>query len=457
MTYLNILHFLSTYAYSDKIIFVIVSILVVVLIIDTSVNKIYYFTFNQSPLGWRVFLFIGVSSVSLVGLHLISRFVKQRSEHIRNRKLLHTNELDKIVMISQFLLTAIIIFVILQITIMSHYNVILLTSAAWISYITAITMMGILTQKFFSWFKTNRNSTVFLYGLSSVMVVINAVFIITFLSATLNNASVYARPHIGTGYPFFNLGPVTDILNFGYVISSILSFMLWWIATISVLRHYSQKSKKRYWFILIIPLVYFLVQFQPLFVNLFSSFLASDPVSFSITYTLIFTISKPVGGILFSIAFWAVARKIQRSNAVRNYIIISAYGLVLLFVSNQGAILASAPYPPFGLATVSFMGLASYLILVGIYSSAISVSEDSKLRKSIRNFAMNEAKLVDSIGTAEMEQEIQRRVIDMTKVTQDIMTEETGVQPSLNEEDIKQYLLKVIEEVKAVKKEDDNI
>src|SRR5215831_11956583 len=149
----------------------------------------------------------------------------------------------------------------------------------------------------------------------------------------------------------------------GYVTSTVLSFMLWWVATVFLLRYYSARvRRKTYWIILGLPLVYFLVQFQPLFLDLFSSFLGSQPVLFSTIYTLIFTLSKPVGGILFGIAFWATARKLDYNNPVRNYIMISAYGLVLIFVSNEASVLVSAPYPPFGV--VSFMGLPSYLVLV---------------------------------------------------------------------------------------------
>ena len=84
----------------------------------------------------------------------------------------------------------------------------------------------------------------------------------------------------------------------------------------------------------------------------------------------------------------------------------------MIFASEQAIILVNKPYPPFGLPTISFLGLSSYLLLlIGIYSSAISVSEDSKLRQSIRNSALRETKLLDSIGMAQMEQEIQRRVI----------------------------------------------
>jgi DNA-binding protein Fis len=76
----------------------------------------------------------------------------------------------------------------------------------------------------------------------------------------------------------------------------------------------------------------------------------------------------------------------------------------------------------------------------GVYSSAISVSEDSKLRQSIRNSALKETKMLDSIGMAQMEQEIQRRVIALTKQNQDRIAEESGIHSSLTEEDMKEYL-----------------
>ena len=47
-----------------------------------------------------------------------------------------------------------------------------------------------------------------------------------------------------------------------------------------------------------------------------------------------------------------------------------------------------------------------------------------------------------------MEQEIQKKVITFTKRIQDNMTEETGIQSSLTDEDMKEYLEQVIREVK---------
>jgi hypothetical protein len=193
-------------------------------------------------------------------------------------------------------------------------------------------------------------------------------------------------------------------------------------------------------------LVYFLLQFLPPFQSIITALPQSESVFF--LYTFIFTFSKPIGGILFGIAFWVIARSLGRSNIIRNYMIISAYGLVLMFISNQAVLLVNIFYPPFGIVTISLMGLSSYLLLLGVYSSAISVSEDSKLRQSIREFTLAEPKLLDSIGTAHMEQEIEKRVLALTKQNQDRMAEETGIQSSLTDDDVKEYLEQVIKEVK---------
>jgi hypothetical protein len=129
--------------------------------------------------------------------------------------------------------------------------------------------------------------------------------------------------------------------------------------------------------------------------------------------------------------------------------IISAYGLVPLFASNQAIVLVTAPYPPFGLATISFMGLSAYLVVVGIYSSAVSVSLDVGLRKTIRKSVMEQSKLLDSIGTAQMEQELQSRVLTITRKMSDKMEEETGVEASMTEEDMKQHLNNVLKEIRT--------
>jgi hypothetical protein len=157
---------------------------------------------------------------------------------------------------------------------------------------------------------------------------------------------------------------------------------------------------------------------------------------------------------MFGIGFWMTARNIHKDNVVRSYLIISGCGFVLLFTSNQAVILTFTQYPPYGLVTASFVGLASYLVLVGIYSSAISISQDASLRREIRRLAIRESKFLDNIGTTQLEQEIIKRVVTVAKKHSHIITEKSGIEPSLSEHDMKLYMEEVMREIKTSRKKD---
>jgi len=416
---------------------------------DVSFVRIYSISSNNSALlGARMVIFAIIAGVYVVTQYLILEFVKRSSAEIRSKEHLHLRLIHRTVTISQYVITALIVSIIIEMMVTSAYNTSLVVVVTGISYMLATAMLGLLAQRFFIWFKSNRSLVVLLYGLSSVMLAINAVFTFAFVGSILLNSEAYLHSFSGASFsPFIAPGSLADILNSPYIITTILSFMISWVATIVILRHYSSKLKElRYGMILSLPLIYFLLQFLPPFQDIITALPQSEFIFF--LYTLIFTFSKLIGGILFGIAFWVIARSLRRESIVRDYMIISAYGLVLIFISNQAVLLVNLIYPPFGVVTVSFMGLSSYLLLLGVYSSAISVSEDSKLRQSIKQVALREPKLLDSIGTAQMEQEIQKRVLAATKKTQELLTEETGIQSSLSEDDMKLYLQQVIEAVR---------
>jgi hypothetical protein len=122
---------------------------------------------------------------------------------------------------------------------------------------------------------------------------------------------------------------------------------------------------------------------------------------------------------------------------------LSAYGVAMLAVKVQASIIQNS-YPPFGVSASSFVSLASYLFSLGFYFSAISISQNVLLRQSIRKYIIRESKLLDNIGSAQMEQQIQNQVIDLTKRHSDQMTQDTGVIPSPNEEEIRKYMHEVL-------------
>jgi hypothetical protein len=169
-----------------------------------------------------------------------------------------------------------------------------------------------------------------------------------------------------------------------------------------------------------------------------------QPFLFGVVFTLIYNSAYAMGGLLLGLAFWTIARSVNKGTT-KSYLLISAIGIALLFSANHSSIaVANAPYPPFGIASVWFLGLASYFLLFGIYSSALSITRDLELRQEIRRSVEKQSSLLHSIGTSEMEYQIQKNVINIYKK----LPADAEPQSSLEEEDIKQYIEEVIRKIK---------
>jgi hypothetical protein len=331
--------------------------------------------------------------------------------------------------------------------------VVLLTTCVTISYVFAIIMMAILCHRFFSWFRLNKSYVISLYGLSSIMLAANAGITLWLVNSILLALPVQVMPHPTLNAPSFNANPVNITLNYAYVITTIASFIITWCATtIGLLKNYTHRTGKfTYWLLLILPLAYFVSQFLVFSLGLLGPVLILNPIFYGILFTILFTLTKPIGGIIFGIGFWMIARNIRKNNVIRNYLIISAYGFLLLFASNQAIVLTFAYYPPFGLVTISFVGLSAYLVLLGIYSSAISMSKDASLRREIRRLAIKESKLLDSIGSAQIEDEVRKRVLHIARLNKSDLGE-AGLPSALDEEDVNRYLGDVLKEINTIKK-----
>ena len=147
-----------------------------------------------------------------------------------------------------------------------------------------------------------------------------------------------------------------------------------------------------------------------------------------------------------------MVRRFSSNNIVRRYMIISAYGLILLFVSNQAIVLVNFSYPPFGLATISFYWEYQLLNLSRCIFFGDFVSHDMELRKTIRRYTINQSKMLDNIGFAQMEQEIEKQVMTISKEKEKDMMQQSGLPASIDEENVKQYLDHVINEIRDSKK-----
>lgn len=381
--------------------------------------------------------------------YLVIGFVKHK---IRNSKLYTKTKFGlafKIVAAVQIVLFLLLVLVILQMIFISKYSILLLKASVDISYSLGFIALAILTYKYAGWSIHNRNPLVIVYLLATCMICLNSIFTILSLNSEFDNRPDYIRYARALAGGF---SPGANIFTKPLDVTYALSFLFTWIATAMLLYSYYNKNNKLiYWIAMSVPILYFFSLIQPFVLNLFFSNISNSTYS-GITYTFFIYSVKPIGGILFGIAFWRMSKTIGHIQ-IRNYMIIAAYGMMLMFTSNQPTGLIQAPYPPFGLVTTAFFGLAAFLFLIGVYSSAISVSQDSNIRRYINNYA-KQLTFLGGIGSVEMEKEIERiakNLMTEVKIRSEDSEETTGIPSSLKEQDIKEYFKVAIEEARKNK------
>jgi hypothetical protein len=251
---------------------------------------------------------------------------------------------------------------------------------------------------------------------------------------------------------FIRADSLQAFFNNIFPILSILSFVFSWIASSIMLKEYSNKvgGTIKYWIIVSIPLIFYISQF---FVQLNSQIIfqltSSNITSFSITLTIIFIFSKLIGGLLFGIPFWIIAKTINNS-AIKTSMTIAGFGFVFLFLTNQANGMVVTPYPPFGITTSLFFGFSSFLLMIGFYCSAIYISENRDIRKLIKNDILK-YDLLSQMGSRFIEDKTISYINQIKKSTKnELFVDYPGL--FLNDEDIKQYIKNVINEISKKKK-----
>ena len=176
------------------------------------------------------------------------------------------------------------------------------------------------------------------------------------------------------------------------------------------LRIYLKKIRPAFFYLVFsIPLIYFLLKSLPFFTTFIASLIAYSPTFYGALYSLTFSGTGPLGGILFSMVLLAFSRRVDNVS-VRNYLSISALGMLLFFIANQNPPFQESLLPPFGLISKSFIGLSCYMILVGIYSTVTHLSR----RNTLTNVVLKELsrdRLFSSAVRSEHEMQV-RGVID---------------------------------------------
>jgi hypothetical protein len=423
--------------------------LIAVLIIDTSLVKIYdLIQKNLIQLQNKLVLFSVNSSLCLLLQIFLIRYIQNTLKLDRLNKTLKVKSFYIISLVSLSVLGSLIGFLIFQMFYYNYYDTVLSIAIITISYGTAASLMIWLSLLFFSWYRSRHNLIVLLYFVSMSVIAFNLI-----MTASFSSVKVSERPH-HTGEYIGGGGDISGgrhlLLDNIYRVSSFMSFFSIWTTTAILMNYYKEKLINAiiYWLILGLPLVYFLITYfyQFFLAKLLISYIVIDPITVSIALSAFLSLSKPVGGLIFGAAFWNISKTVGYEVNIKTYMIISGWGIFLIFAANQASAQMLTPYPPFGLATTTILTTASYLMLLGIYNSARLVSANNELRRFIHKRAL-ESKLLGAIGHAEMEKEIQNTVKQVNRDKSELEKEmEEPVE--LDEMELEKYIEFVVKEVR---------
>jgi hypothetical protein len=202
----------------------------------------------------------------------------------------------------------------------------------------------------------------------------------------------------------------------------------------------------KYFSLLSIPLIYYIFPFENYFGNLFYPLLPSSPIFIGLLYILIFSATKQVGALVFSLVFWT-ASSLVYDDQIRKSLLLSSIGVAIFYGSIAIAPLQFHVYPPYGLITEAFIPLGAYLLFVGIFTSAKHISRDAELRKEFYKSAASQLTLLKAIGVSQMEKELEEETKSLEKHFRLSEREEDYLHEQLEEENAKQILHDVLNEL----------
>jgi hypothetical protein len=413
--------------------------------------------------SFGVILFITMSiTVFFAGLYALRHYMVALRKELEAPSFF--NRLYKATPIFLYALLVIFGAIIVEMVLFSQYSSYLLILILLISTV-AILFFGFRTYKFLSWFNSSANKRhnimILAFAVSAMLLCISTTVAITL---DIKELVVSRPPSIDPNFPASNsiasrhLTSIELIIHlYGFLVPQVTAIAI--AETVAVaffLRYFKdQIGRATFWTIIILPPVLFLTGvFGPQFLKSTGSEMVYMESRFLI-FRVIGTAGWVLADFVIAYAYILVAKTLGREitssrNKIINYLIIAAFATILISPTTNNWITNNS-YPPFGAIQRAFLVLASFLFSIGIYSVALSVAQDSELRHLARKY-VKEYALLDTLGNAQENAEIMRKLVKLIHQHADAMEKETGVKSSmLDDNEARRYLDLVIVETRGKK------
>jgi hypothetical protein len=346
----------------------------------------------------------------------------------------------------QYSAIGILITILFQIVFTSEYNVYLLETVAGINLITSSILLAILSSRFIRAFMNVSSIVVLAYSVGIAALSLSGIITFIYIDSFLQRKPDYITSLYN---PWTSYAPTTVSQIFSaYQLIGIISFVTLWIATVFLTNHYASRTKTKYWIIVSLPIIYFASIYLITYLehlHLLELLGISDNPVYGYIYNLFLNTVKTAGGILFGFAFFAISRKISHVQ-LKQSIIMTGIGLILLFGANASSLIIMTTYPPWGIISITFMIVGAYFIVIGLDSAGLYLATDSSLRKIIQISPLKDYEILKSLGQAKVQDAVLSRVQYVSKQVIDELESNNLVRTSLEPVDIRQYIQEVIRE-----------
>jgi hypothetical protein len=425
----------------------LISFIVIITIVDSQFINIFYGTANFGTPGNLHLLFFISSAivVSIINARLLL-FAKRNDIQAKTGRPLLFKIAYKGTAAVQHIVLFILFLVISEMLIFNHYDKTFSLLIMYLSHIWSAIILGSLSFTFLQWFRYARSLSIIVYGIAFSVILFLILVSIPLLTEQFRNQPQLIAPRDYATVIMVVIIPSRDIAFIYGLGNYVLPLMIIssWFLTVSLLKQYVDRiGKKKFWLIVSIPLLYQLLTFIIRDANLID-----NPALIEIIYSkqiqFLFGVSYQISGLFFAIAFWIIARKMKRK-AMKNYLIISSIGIISLFSSMQPGLPFYAAYPPFGLVTLLFLGLSSYMLLIGMLGCAAYVSRDVELRREIYKGLEVDSGMLTKIGMAELQRELEKRILPLAHKLELSDEMKDHVDPS--DEDVKIMIDEVMNEI----------
>ena len=392
---------------------VFVIVLLAVLFIDMQISNAAHLFYKDISTDIGVAIFITISFVYLIVQQYILSYANKEPLQIQVESS-SFRRIKRIINFITFFIVICFLTIILEILISQYYDSIMLLLVLGATNAIAIIAMGTTASKFFSWYRNRKQATILIFGTMALTISITAFVTVLFMGAVLIDQPGKVHADIIVSLPIIEEGTFLSLLNYIYYYMAVSSYVITWVITTLLLKDYVIKlGKLKYWFVLSLPLIFYLSQLLVTQFGLFIPDEAAGNLNFQMWFLFFYTPSSLVGGILFSVPFFLIIRKLSKAEPLRNFLRITAYGLILFFAAGSATVYHT-PYPPFGLLTVAAIGPSAYLIALGVYYSARIISRNRIIEIQLKR-SSEYSQFFANIGSAEMEKTMTEIVEEIRK------------------------------------------